>query len=110
MPQKIEQLDHVTLTLKANIYFDGGVVSHTVTDQAGARRTVGIIRPGNYHFNTDAPERMDLIAGACKVKLAGEKEWKAYREGQVFLVGAKSSFDITVDSGLTEYLCTFEPA
>ena len=102
-----EQLENVTLKLKANIYFDGGVVSHAVTSSAGPRRTVGVIRPGNYHFTTDAPERMDIIAGVCRVKLSDDKEWKTYKATEGFNVPEKSAFDIAVDSGLAEYLCTF---
>ena len=103
----MEQLEKVSLKLKANIYFDGGVVSHTVLSEDGRRRTVGLIRKGEYHFTTDAPEQMDIIAGACRVKQAGEKDWKTYAAGQAFKVPGKSSFDIAVDSGLAEYLCAF---
>ena len=53
----IEQIKNVSLTLKANIYFDGGVISHTLITPEGTRKTVGLIRPGTYHFNTDAPEQ-----------------------------------------------------
>lgn len=104
---KLEELKKVTLKLKSNVYFDGGVVSHTVLGEDGARKTVGVIRKGEYHFTTEAPEQMDLIAGNARVKLAGEKDWKNYSEGQSFKVPGKSSFDIAVDSGLAEYLCSF---
>lgn len=101
-------LPNVTATLKANIYFEGGVVSHTLVSADGSKKTVGVIRPGQYHFNTGAPERMDIIAGACRVKLAGQKDWTPFTEGQTFHVPGQSGFDINVEGGLTEYLCTFE--
>lgn len=107
MPSVPEQLSNVSLKLKANIYFDGGVTSHTVNSAGGARQTVGLIRPGAYHFTTDAPERMDIIAGACRVKQANETAFKEYKAGAAFNVPAKSAFDIQVDQGLCEYLCTF---
>ena len=103
-----EQLENQTLKLKANIYFDGGVISHTIVSSDKKRRTIGLIKPGSYHFNTDAAERMDLIAGTCKVKQAGESGWKNYGEGEGFNVPAQSSFDISVETGFTEYLCSFE--
>ncbi|OGR84854.1 MAG: hypothetical protein A2901_04080 [Elusimicrobia bacterium RIFCSPLOWO2_01_FULL_54_10] len=103
----MEQLEKVTLKLKANVYFDGGVVSHTVITADGERKTVGLIRKGEYHFTTDAPERMDIISGTCRVKLAGEKDWKTYSAGAGFNVAEKSAFDIAVDTGLAEYLCSF---
>ncbi len=101
------KLDQVSVTLKANVYFDGGVVSHSVIFPDGTKKTIGIIRPGSYHFNTDAPEQMDVVSGTCRVLLAGEKDWKTYNGGQTFHVPGKSSFDIKVESGLAEYLCSF---
>lgn len=103
-----EELQKVSVKLKANIYFDGGVISHTLLLADGSRKTVGLIRSGQYHFNTDAAERMDIIAGSCKVKLQGESAWKAYPAGGSFDVPAKSGFDISVENGLTEYLCSFK--
>ena len=105
LPQEIKNAE---IKLKANVYFDGGVVSHTILAQDGQKKTVGVIRPGSYHFNTDAPERMDIVAGSCAVKLAGEKDWKTYQGGQTFRVPGKSGFDIQVKEGLAEYLCSFE--
>ena len=102
-----EQLDNVSVKLKANVYFDGGVVSHTIVLADGTKKTAGLIRAGQYHFNTDAAERMDVIAGSCRVKVAGETGFKNYNAGEFFDVPAKSGFDIVVESGLTEYLCSF---
>jgi uncharacterized protein YaiE (UPF0345 family) len=103
----MEQIDGASIKLKANVYFDGKVVSHTVLKD-GKKRTVGLIYPGAYTFNTDAPERMDVTAGSCRVKLAGESAWKTYGAGTAFRVPGKSSFEIAVDAGIAEYLCTFE--
>ena len=52
------QLNGVSVVTKANVYFDGGVVSHTILVPDGERKTLGLIRPGSYHFNTDAAELM----------------------------------------------------
>ena len=103
-----DKISNVTVTLKANIYFDGGVISHSLAHTDGKRQTVGIIRPGKYHFNTDAPERMDIIAGQCEVLLTGESQWKSYKGGQFFNVPGKSGFDIRVHEGVAEYLCSFK--
>ena len=103
-----DQLDDVSVKLKANVYFDGKVVSHTLLHKDGKKQTVGLIYPGSYKFNTDAPERMDIVAGDCRVKLAGETAWKDYKGGTFFKVPGKSSFEIAVERGQTEYLCTFE--
>ncbi len=97
----------VTVRTKANVYFDGNVVSHTVLLPGGAKKTLGLIRPGSYHFGTDAPERMEIVAGACRVRLDGAAETKAYPAGTAFDVPGKSGFTIEVESGLCEYICSF---
>jgi uncharacterized protein YaiE (UPF0345 family) len=104
----IEQISGVTVQLKANVYFDGKVVSHSLLSADGTKKTLGLIYPGTFHFNTAAPERMDILTGSCRVKTAGRPDWQTYSAGDHFTVSANSSFDIVVDAGLTEYLCSFE--
>ena len=101
------QLENVTAVTKANVYFDGNVVSHTVQMPGGAKKTLGLIYPGSYNLGTGAPEIMEIVAGNCKVKLKGETEWKAYGAGTHFKVPGNSAFDISVDSGICEYICSF---
>ena len=97
----------VTVVAKANVYFDGKVVSHTIMMPDGSRKSVGVIYPGRFHFGTDKAERMEITAGTCDVKLDGAAVVKLYASGQQFEVPAKSGFDIEVKSGLCEYICTF---
>ena len=98
----------VTAVAKANVYFDGKVVSHTIRFADGARKTLGLIYPGAFHFGTDAAERMDIIAGRCRVRLDGASEWQEHGPGTSFHVPARSGFDITVEAGIAEYVCSFE--
>ncbi|MEI6083663.1 MAG: pyrimidine/purine nucleoside phosphorylase [Verrucomicrobiota bacterium] len=104
-----QQFTNVTTVTKANVYFDGKVVSHTVLFADGSKKTLGLIYPGSFHFGTQAAERMELVAGNCRVKLDGQAQWKDYTAGQAFEVAAKSGFDIEVKSGICEYICTFLP-
>ncbi|HYD48504.1 MAG TPA: pyrimidine/purine nucleoside phosphorylase [Terriglobales bacterium] len=104
--QQTERIEAATVVCKANIYFDGKVVSHTVL-RGDRKQTVGLIYPGTFTFNTAAAERMDIIAGNCRVRIAGG-EWQTYGPGTAFEVAAQSSFDIAVDEGITEYLCSFQ--
>jgi purine/pyrimidine-nucleoside phosphorylase len=97
----------VTAIAKANIYFDGKVVSHSIVFPDGGRKTLGLIYPGAFHFGTGAAERMEIIAGSCRVKLDGTAAWNTYQGGQAFEVPAKSGFDIEVASGICEYICSF---
>ena len=50
---------------------------------------------------------MEIVAGACSVKLDGETAAKDYAGGQAFNVPAKSGFDIEVKNGICEYICSF---
>ncbi len=104
-----QQFTNVTVLTKANVYFDGKVVSHTVQFPDGSKKTVGLIYPGNFHFGTQAAERMELSAGNCRVKLDGQANGKDYAAGQLFEVPANSGFDIEVKAGICEYICSFQP-
>lgn len=97
----------VTVHTKANVYFDGKVVSHTVLMPDGAKKTLGLIYPGSYHFGTGAPERMEIVAGACRVTLDGATTAKDYPAGTAFDVPGQSGFTIEVPSGICEYICSF---
>ena len=99
----------VTAVTKANLYFDGRVVSHTLLFPDGTRKTLGLIYPGKFHFSTAQAERMEIVAGQCSVKLDGQATPRAYSAGQVFEVPGKAGFDIAVEEGICEYICSFLP-
>ena len=103
-----QKYDEVSVLCKANIYFDGKVISHTILFKDGGKKTIGLIFPGTFLFNTDAPERMEMTSGTCKVRLAGQDDWKVYPAGTFFHVPGKSAFEITVSEGVAEYVCSFE--
>ncbi len=107
MPAAATQFIGVSVQTLANVYFDGNVVSHTIVLPEGARKTLGLIRPGSFHFNTDAPERMEIIDGTCRVMIDGTTEARAYSAGTQFSVPGKSGFRIDVESGLCQYVCSF---
>ena len=97
----------VTAVAKANVYFDGKVVSHSILFPDNSRKTLGLIYPGKFHFGTDKAELMEIVAGSCEVKLDGQNELKTYNAGQSFHVPPKSGFDIEVKSDICEYICSF---
>jgi uncharacterized protein YaiE (UPF0345 family) len=98
---------NVTAVAKANVYFEGKVVSHTILFADQTKKTLGLIYPGKFHFGTDKAERMEIVAGSCAVKLDGGSDVQNYTAGQYFDVPAKSGFDIEVSAGLCEYICSF---
>lgn len=104
-----ERFENVTAVAKANVYFDGKVVSHTILLAGGEKKTLGLIYPGQFHFGTDAAERMEIVAGSCRVKVDGASGTTEYAAGQHFDVPAKSGFDIEVAAGICEYVCSFLP-
>ena len=103
------QFAGVTVVTKANVYFDGNVVSHTLLLANNAKKTLGLIRPGSYHFSTGAAERMEIVAGECTVTLDGITGSHLYGAGTHFDVPANSGFTIAVSAGLCEYICSFLP-
>ncbi|PXX39790.1 pyrimidine/purine nucleoside phosphorylase [Undibacterium pigrum] len=100
------QFDQVSVVKKANLYFDGKCVSHTVLFADGSKKTIGVIFPSSLVFNTAAAEIMELNAGKCRIRLKGETEWNTYEAGQQFNVPANSTFDIETIETL-DYVCHF---
>jgi purine/pyrimidine-nucleoside phosphorylase len=104
----MSEFKNVTIVKEANVYFDGKVTSRTVLFADGSKKTLGIMLPGEYTFNTDAPELMDILSGDLEVLLPGAKGWQAIRGCEQFAVPAKSSFSLKIKT-LTDYCCSFLP-
>jgi len=91
--------------LKHNTYFEGKVQSIGF-ERNGRRQTSGVVDAGEFHFGTDAAERMTIVSGELTVKLDGASEWKSYPAGTAFEVAAKGGFDVR-PAAPTAYLCEF---
>lgn len=102
-----EKIGGITVTTKANVYFDGKCVSHGIQFADGTKKSVGVILPATLTFNTGAPEIMEGVAGSCRVRLKGEIEWKTYGAGESYNVPGNSSFDIEVSGEPYHYICHF---
>lgn len=107
MEKAPEEFVGVTALAKANIYFEGNVVSHGIIFPDGSRKTLGLIYPGQYHFGTKAAERMQITAGSCQVALDGSEETTTHGAGSSFSVAANSGFTIEVNEAICEYICSF---
>ena len=99
--------ENVTAVAKANVYFDGKVVSHSILFGDGSKKTLGLIYPGEYHFGTDAAEEMAITDGTCEVVLDGQEATASYGTDTAFEVPAKSGFTIRVKDGICQYVCSF---
>ena len=101
-----EHIPSVSITTKANVFFDGKCVSHPVVLPNGEKKSVGVVMPSHLTFNTAAAEIMECVAGSCQYKVAGSNEWKTSGPGSQFSVPANSSFDIKVAEAY-HYICHF---
>jgi uncharacterized protein YaiE (UPF0345 family) len=99
--------DNVSVSTKANVYFDGKVVSHSLVLADGRKKSLGVIFPGEYHFGTGEPEVMEITTGACEVVLDGSAETLAVAAGSAFEVAGNSGFTIRVTDSPCEYICSF---
>jgi uncharacterized protein YaiE (UPF0345 family) len=92
------------MSLQHNTYFDGGVQSIGFAHE-GDRSSVGVMDVGEYHFGTDAPERMTVVHGELVVQLPGA-DWQTFPAGTSFEVPGSSGFDLRV-AVPTAYLCEY---
>jgi uncharacterized protein YaiE (UPF0345 family) len=99
----------VSVTTKANVYFNGKCVSHGITFPDGTKKSVGVILPATLTFNTGAPEIMECVAGSCEYKLDGTDTWVKSSEGEKFAVPGNAKFQIRVTEGFDayHYICHF---
>ena len=97
---------NVEIKKKANVYHEGRVTSRTVLSADGSRKTLGVMLPGSYVFNTDAAEVIDVTQGRCRVKLNDGPSWSEHTAGNSFSVPAHTRFEIEVTE-LLDYVCHF---
>jgi len=100
------QFENVSVVSKANVYFDGKCVSHSIQLADGSRKSLGVILPAVLSFKTGSAEIMETVAGSCRYKLA-DKDWKNCGVNESFEVPANSSFDIEVSGEPYHYICHF---
>jgi len=102
----MSEFKNVSVLKKANIYFDGKVTSRTVLFPDGSKKTLGVMLPGVYEFNTNEKEIMEITSGELEVLLPQEKNWMPVKDGGSFAVPANSKFTMKVKR-LTDYCCSF---
>jgi uncharacterized protein YaiE (UPF0345 family) len=102
----MSEFKNVSVVKKANVYFNGGVTSRTILFSDGSKKTLGIMMPGDYEFNTADAEIMEIMSGDLEVLIDGESSWKTVQGGESFDVPANSKFQIKVKA-ITDYCCSF---
>lgn len=101
----MSEFNNVTIVKQANVYFDGKVNSRTIIFADGSKKTLGFMQPGEYTFNTAAPEIMEILAGELDVLLPGA-DWQTVKGGEAFDVPANSAFTMKVKIA-SDYCCSF---
>lgn len=102
----MKDFTNVTVVRKANSYFDGKVTSRTVLFASGEKKTLGIMMPGTYRFDTAKKELMEIQGGIVEVLLPGDSAWKTFKEGESFEVPAHAEFDIKAVT-VADYCCSY---
>ena len=103
----MSKFENVSVETKANIYFDGNVTSHTIIMSDGSTKTLGVMLPGEYRFNTAAAEIMDMNSGEFEVKHKGSDTFEKLQTPCSFEVDENSYFDIKVNT-ITDYCCSYK--
>jgi purine/pyrimidine-nucleoside phosphorylase len=99
------QFEQVTVNKKANVFFDGKCVSHTVTLANGERKSVGVILPSTLRFDLTTKEVMEVVDGTAHVSINGAPE-QAFAPGQSWTVEAGGYFVIRAEQAV-HYVCHF---
>lgn len=102
-----DKFENITIIKKANVYFNGKVTSRTILFPDGTKKTLGFMMPGEYEFNTQSRELMEVLDGEMDVLLPGTHEWQTYSTGQSFEVRPDSSFKLKLNAPV-DYCCSYE--
>lgn len=102
----MSEFKNVTIEKQANYYFDGNVTSRTIVLSDGSKKTLGIMLPGEYEFNTSLKEIIEITSGELEVLISEEDGWKEMSEGMSFEVPKNSSFKLKVRK-IFDYCCSY---
>jgi hypothetical protein len=91
--------------LKTNEYFDGNVKSIAFQTNT-LPATVGVMRPGEYIFNTAEKETVTVVSRTMTIRREDDTEEISFGIGESFEISANSSFNVKVSAD-TAYLCLY---
>ena len=102
----MSEFSNVNVQKEANIYFGGKVISTSISFQDGSKKTLGVMLKGEYEFNTEQKEIMEIISGELEVLISNSSEWITMKSGDTFEVPKNSSFKIKIIE-ITNYGCDY---
>ena len=91
--------------VEVNEYFEGKVKSFNVNSSEG-KKTVGVMEPGEYEFDTQTKETIAVVSGEFSVYFAEYDEWEDFGAGSSFEIPAGSKFKVKVSQD-TAYICEY---
>ncbi len=100
------ELNNISMIKEANVYFDGKVTSRAITLADGTKQTLGVMLPGEYTFDTQAAEVMEMMSGELEIRLPGEEHFRTLNTPETFSVPANASFDLKIKT-VTDYCCSY---
>ncbi len=92
--------------IEVNEYFEGRVKSFVINSSEN-KKTVGVMEPGEYEFNTETKEIMTVVSGELSVYFPEYDEWEDFGTGASFDIPAQSKYKVKVSQD-TAYLCEYE--
>ena len=92
--------------VEVNEYFEGNVKSFVINSTEG-KKTIGVMAPGEYEFDTNTQETMTVIEGSIAVYYPEDDDWEEFDKGAAFDVPANSKLKVKVEQD-TAYLCEYE--
>ena len=92
--------------IEVNEYFEGKVKSFAINSEEG-KKTVGVMQPGEYEFDTQTKEIMTVVTGELSVYFPEYDEWEDFGKGACFEFPAQSKLKVKVAQD-TAYLCEYE--
>ena len=102
----MDKYKDVNVDKLANIYFEGNVISRNIFLKDGSRKTLGVMLPGTYEFDTENRELMEILSGKLSLKLQNDQDWKLIKDGMDFNIPKNSSFKVEVLE-LVNYTCSY---
>lgn len=91
--------------IEVNEYYEGTVKSFVLNTAAG-KKTIGVMEPGEYEFDTTSPETMTIIEGSLEVYFPADDEWEEFEAGASFDVAGESKLKVKVTEP-TAYVCVY---
>ena len=102
----MDNFKNVDVDTLANIYFEGKVISRNIFLNDGSKKTLGVMLPGEYEFNTESKELMEILSGKLNLKLNDDDDWRLIKGGMNFNIPSNSSFKVKVLE-LVNYTCSY---